>query len=85
MKFEMGYKYSKVTNKWDLRVADDGTTWREATPKELADAPDDTLVWFGKAGTEPTPKSGYSNLYLAGNYPYLIGIAALLPVYVRAE
>jgi hypothetical protein len=64
------------------KVADDGTVWREATPKELAEAPDDQLVWSGKDGTEPKPKSEYYAYRLPGNFPFLVGISALMPVYV---
>jgi hypothetical protein len=64
-------------------VADDGTIWREATPKELAEASGDLLVYFGKPDTSPVHVSTYDQLRLPGNYPFLPGIAQLLPVYVQ--
>jgi hypothetical protein len=64
-------------------VADDGTIWREATPKELANAPGDLLIYFGKPGTSPVHVNIYDQLRLPGNYPFLPGIAQLLPVYVQ--
>lgn len=67
------------------RIADDGSVWHEAAPKEIAQLPDDALVWFGKEGTEPRVKAHYAGYVLAGGYPYLAGIAALLPVYVRDD
>lgn len=65
------------------RIADDGTVWREATPKELSEASSDLLVYFGKPDTDPVHASTYDQYRLPGNYPFLVGIAALLPVYVQ--
>lgn len=65
------------------RIADDGTVWHEATPKELSEAPSDLLVYLGKPGTSPVRVSTYDQYKLPGNYPFLVGIAQLLPVYVQ--
>ncbi len=62
-------------------IAEDGTIWREATPKELADAPPDLLVCIGLTG-EPHPAGYYADLRFPGNYAFLPGVAALRPVFV---
>jgi hypothetical protein len=65
------------------RVANDGTVWREATPRELSEASADLLVYFGKPGTDPVHVSTYDQYKLPGGCPFLVGIAQLLPVYVQ--
>jgi hypothetical protein len=66
------------------RVAGDGTVWREAGRNELAQAPADLLVYFGKTGAEPRPVGEYAG-YAVGGAPFLPSMAALMPVYVRAD
>lgn len=62
-------------------VTPDGRKWREATPRELAELPPEALVCFRNG--DPKPAGEYADLRLPGNYPFLAGIAALLPVYVE--
>lgn len=82
-------KFTGYKGPWDdygfptRKVADDGSVWRQATPKELADAPGDLLVFFGRG--DPQPVSHFADYYLPGDYPFLPGYAALVPVYVRDE
>lgn len=78
-----GYKGPYQDGMPTRRVADDGTVWREATPRELSEASSDLLVYFGKPGTDPVHVSTYDQYKLPGNYPFLVGIAQLLPVYVQ--
>lgn len=84
MKF-VGYK-----GPWDERtgfptrhVADDGSVWREATPKELAEAPPDLVIFFGRGETKTV--GDYADYRFPGDYPFLPGYAALVPVYVKDE
>lgn len=65
------------------KVADDGSVWREATPKELAEAPGDLLVFFGHGN--PLPVSHWADYEMPGGVPFLPAFAALVPVYVRDE
>lgn len=66
------------------RYTEDGKHWREAMPQELYDLTKkdpEHLVFFGRG--EPQPASAFEDTCLPGGYPYLAGIAALLPVYVE--
>lgn len=87
MKLEAGLRHNKATGAWDLRQADDGSIWREATPQELADAlkdNQDLLVWMGREGTDPRSIGEWADYKLAGNYPFIVGIAQLTGgVYLR--
>jgi hypothetical protein len=78
-----GYKGPYENGMPTRRVADDGTVWREATPRELSEASADLLIYFGKPGTSPVHVNTYAQYKLPGNYPFLVGISQLLPVYVQ--
>ncbi len=67
-----------------VRKTEDGRKWREASQAELARLEPDALVFMAGSG-EPKPVSHYDGYYLAGGYPFLLGIACLLPVYVEAR
>lgn len=62
----------------------DGAHWREATPRDLSyilrNEPEHRVI-VGQG--EPSPASKYAGYYLPGDYSFLVGIAALFPVYVE--
>lgn len=84
MKFSIGYIHGRDGRKLLREADDDGTIWREATTQEIADASPDTLLYWGKPDTDPVPKSTYGDLYLPGDYPFLIGISQLIGgIYIK--
>lgn len=66
---------------------EDGAHWREATPAELhrllREDPWHRVI-VGVRG-QAVPACHFSGMVLAGGYPFLPGIAALIPVYAEIE